>query len=325
MTNQSEEVLEFLRQYQVIRPRYENLVDEVKFALTEYVKLSGITTSEILGRAKSRDSFAKKISRKGYKSPFSEMKDLAASRVVCLFESDLEKVKDLVQQNFEVLELEDKSESLGDSLMGYQGYHLIVRLGPKFKGPRYDELKTLYCEIQIRTVLQDAWSKISHQLVYKSEASVPKPFRRSLNNVSALMEIAQSTFDTVKVGQEKYTDELRQAVETDDNLSGQEINHHTLMEYSLQKFPELTVSDYWQDRLIADINLERYKTIGDLDVLVSKALPHIEGFAKRSPRLFKHSTDFITKSLGLLDEEFFTKHSFGRETSNELKSARRNI
>lgn len=309
--------------FTTMRSRYEQLVDEVVYALSEYVPKQNIETSEILGRAKSLASFKEKIARKAYSDPFQQMRDLAAARVVCLFESDLQRVKDIVVDTFQVIELEDKSEGLGDDLMGYQGYHLVVRLGDKFSGPRYDEIKELYCEIQVRTVLQDAWSKISHKLVYKSEASIPRQLRRNLNNVSSLMEIAQSVFDTVKVGQEEYMDELRRTVEAGEDMFSQEINHHTLMEYSAQKFEKLPVSEYWQDQLIADLDLEKYKTIGDLDAVVSKALPLLDDFARNSPEMFRHSTDFITKAFGLLDSEFEKKHSFGSPTIHALKKIRK--
>ena len=308
--------------YTTIRPLYEKLVDEIVYALSDFTSQKGIEISEILGRAKTIDSLQAKISRKVYTLPLKEIKDLAGVRVICLFEADLEKVKDIVAKNFDVVEVENKSDSLGDSLMGYQGYHLTVRLGGNFRGPRYNRIQDLFCEIQVRTVLQDAWSKISHKLVYKSEASVPQPLRRSLNNVSSLMEIAQSVFDTIKVGQEKYIEELKRAIDDEDDLLGQEINHHTLTEYASYKFPKMTISEYWQDALISDLNLSRYKKIEDLDNLVSKALPLIEGFAKKSPYLFRHSTDYITKSLGLLDPEFLRKHNFAAEAREELSKIR---
>lgn len=309
--------------YSEMRPRYERLVGEVVYALTEYVAEQKIETSEILGRAKSIASFREKLQRKSYSDPEAQMQDLAASRVVCLFESDLERVKDIIVDSFHVVEIDDKSEGLGDDLMGYQGYHIIVRLGDKYLGPRYNDVKDLFCEIQVRTVLQDAWSKISHKLVYKSEASIPRQLRRNLNNVSSLMEIAQSVFDTVKVGQEEYMENLRRKVEAGDEILSQEIDHHTLKEYSLQKFPELPVSEHWQDRLIADLDMSRYQTIADLDAIVTRGAPLLEEFAARSPGMFRHSTDYITKSLGLFDREFESKHNFASATLHELKEIRK--
>src|SRR5215210_5182341 len=69
-------------------------------------------TSVLLGartiRVKDRSSFLEKIDRKGYKSPFEETDDLVGARVVCLFRSDLERLKQIVNSSFTVLKHEDK-------------------------------------------------------------------------------------------------------------------------------------------------------------------------------------------------------------------------
>jgi ppGpp synthetase/RelA/SpoT-type nucleotidyltranferase len=61
--------------------------------------------------------------------------------------------------------------------------------------PRYDDLKKLVCEIQVRTVLQDAWAIIDHHLSYKQESDVPKILRRKLNSLAGLVETAHDQFD----------------------------------------------------------------------------------------------------------------------------------
>jgi hypothetical protein len=56
----------------------------------------------------------------------------------------------------------------------------------------------LKAEIQIRTVLQHAWAAISHKLQYKREDDVPAPLRRKLFRLSALFELADDEFISLR-------------------------------------------------------------------------------------------------------------------------------
>jgi len=307
------------REFEPLLPRLESLVNEVRHALSTYLDGEKIEVSEIVGRVKSFESYCEKVLRKLYFDPIGEMPDLAGVRVVCLFQPDLDVVEKIILSKFDVIQTENKSEDLGDSLMGYQGRHIVLRLGSNFAGPRYDEIRELKCEIQVKTVLQDCWSKISHKLVYKNEASVPKPLIRNLNNVSSLMEIAQSVFDTVKTERDSYANKLEQVSSTGNGILDQLIDHHTLKKYTLFKFPDLPVSDHWQGQIIEDLDHIKYSTINDIEKAVASALPLLEKFSKEDSLLFQNGTDFISKSLGLVDKDFLERHPFGPHTTNILR------
>src|SRR5262249_26517335 len=47
-----------------------------------------------------------------------------------------------------------------------------------------------HAEIQVRTVIQHAWSSISHALNYKQELAVPSLLQRRLNRIAGLFELA---------------------------------------------------------------------------------------------------------------------------------------
>lgn len=305
-------------EYEDLQPLLGKLTDEITFAVGEYMKEGGIEYSEVVGRVKTSVSFREKIDRKQYDDPLKDMDDLAGVRIVCLFEADLPRVEEILRKEMHVLETENKADSLGDNLMGYQGRHLILRLGGGFLGPRYNQLSDLKCEIQIRTVLQDAWSKISHKLVYKNEASVPRPLRRNLNNVSSLMEVAQSVFDNVKVEQERYLADLSVTVSYENNLLDEPIDHHTLKLYSKGRFPALPISEMWQDALIDDLSGLEYHSIGDIDRVINLAKTAIDEYANEVPEIFRHSTDFLTKSIGLIDTNFLGVHTFSPQTMSRL-------
>jgi len=52
----------------------------------------------------------------------------------------------------------------------------------------------LHAEIQVRTLAQDVWSRVSHALSYKSEISIPVETERRLFCLSALFEVADREF-----------------------------------------------------------------------------------------------------------------------------------
>lgn len=294
-----------------MRSVLEDLIIEIKHALSEYIADSDIEIADILGRVKTEESFKEKCRLKYYEDPISEMLDLAGVRVVCLFDPDLERVVDILKANFQTLEIENKATSLGTDVMGYQGHHCIVQLGESFSGPRYNKLLKFKCEIQVRTVLQDAWSQISHKLVYKTEDEVPIKLRRRLNNVSSMIEIAQEVFDTLRSETHEYIDEINQ---DDFGLYQSPIDIHTLEKYTNEAFPNHGVSPYWQGEIVRDINKLRYKKIEDIANVVSAAEPYIKKFSSDEPGLFNYGTDYITKSLGLMDEDFRERHAFSHST-----------
>src|SRR4030095_5366606 len=50
--------------------------------------------------------------------------------------------------------------------LGDEGRHYVVTLPQHRTGHRYDPVKGLRCEIQLRTICQDAWAQISRYLDY---------------------------------------------------------------------------------------------------------------------------------------------------------------
>lgn len=302
--------------------RYEDLIDEIKYSLEIRLKESDIKVSSIQGRKKSYESFKEKISRKSYLNPFEEITDFAGVRVVCHYENDAEQISEIIRNEFNVEDLIDKSEMLGVDKMGYGGTHFIATLGARYSGARYDGLEKLKCEIQVRTVLQDAWAMISHQLSYKNEESVPPRLQRDLNNVAALLEIAQRTFDNVRHQRNSYVQEIHEKEENHVEFLAQPVDYETLLAYTKWKFPSLPVSDVLNIRLLQDLNVEDYPTLSKIDWAVEHAKVAVEKYVEDNPEWFKFGTDYLTKSLGFVDDKFLARHGFARKTREAIERYR---
>jgi ppGpp synthetase/RelA/SpoT-type nucleotidyltranferase len=302
-----------LYDYGRLRPIYASLVEEVMFVVRQALDARGIKVANLLGRVKEVASLSEKIERKKYTN-VAEVSDLAGVRIVCMYSSQTDEVAALIRNEFDVLEALDKSEELGADRMGYQGIHFLVKLGSSYSGPRYGPLRGLRCEVQVRTVLQDAWALISHHLVYKNEDAVPVRLRRDLNNVTSLLEIAQSVFDSVEEKRDLYLLEIKESLKAPADFLLQPIDYDTLTAYSHWRFPHLKHSEFWQTRLLEDLNPQRYARLRDLDGVVERAKDAVTRYREDMPNWFQFSTDFLTKSLGFVDPEFREKHDFGPPT-----------
>jgi len=306
------------RFYAERKPFFDKLVEEVRFVLEAKVEKSGVKLVGIDGRVKPLESFLEKITRKQYKDPH-QVSDLAGVRVVCLYEPDLARVANIVAGVFDIDESIDKSELLGVDRMGYQGQHCIVRLEAGYAGPRYDDIRGLPCEIQIRTVLQDAWAQISHHLAYKTEASIPHTLRRAINNVSSLLEVAQEIFDRVRDLRTAYVEEVEAKKGTESDFLLQPIDHETLAAYTKWKFPALPVNTWLQEVLLADLDRTRFETLADIDKAMVSASESVRSYQRENPDWFKFGTDYLTKSLGFVDAGFRKKHGFAERTKDAFK------
>jgi len=314
VTERADEDAELIRRYAEAKELYDQLVTEVEFALDQALTDQGVKVADLSGRAKSVESLGHKLQRKSY-SDLDEIPDLAGVRVVTLFAPDTEKVLELIEANFRVVDRQAPEDVLGVDRMGYAAHHLVVELGSAaFQGPRYRGIRNLRCEVQVRTAIQDAWARVSHSLVYKQEESIPPAIRRRLNNVSALLEIAQDTFDSVSDLRSDYVEEASSKAADPDEFLSLPVDSDTVLAYSRNRYPDQETSERIHGLLMRDLDTRAYPTLRELDTVINAVEDEIEAYAEEEPDLFKFATDYLTKSLGLKDPHFRARHPFGRKT-----------
>lgn len=177
--------------------------------LTALVARSGgVEISKIEGRIKDREECIQKFNLK-YRTDLEKKEtsyeikdhitDLVGIRIVCLYEDDIEKIREILEKHFLIIDITNKIAAIEstESNFGYKGLHLDVRLGP----PRNDSeeyrdyAKTIF-EIQIRTIVQDSWSVIDHKIKYKK--AIPNNLKRRINTLAALFELADREFKQIR-------------------------------------------------------------------------------------------------------------------------------
>jgi len=110
-----------------------------------------------------------------------------------------------------------------------------------------------------------------------------------------------------------------------DIFLNQAINLETLKAYTEWKFSEKPVSDQLNIKILNDIDTVKYLKLKDIDDAIEKAKPAVDAYFKEKPDWFKYGTDFITKSLGFVDDAFLAKHQFAQETRDAAKRLKRLI
>ena len=242
---------------------YKQLEDEVLFILNSKLSDSEIKISNVEHRIKRKESFLNKVRIKEYKSPFINIRDILGVRVITLFLSDIDKVKEIVKESFEIVDEDDKINS-SQSTFGYLSVHLIAKLKKAFKGPRYDKIKNLAFEIQIRTITMHSWANISHYLDYKSDHDIPNELKRDFFALSGLFYVADQHFELFfkqSIKSQEIVDENFQK-----GISNQEINL-----YSLQSFMKIRLPDREHAKskdlseLLEELKLNGYNTIQQLE------------------------------------------------------------
>ena len=175
-------------------------------------KLIGNISSQprVKGRIKSFESYFKKYIRllKGGISTIPHVSDVIGIRIICLFLEDLALVEKLLKENFQVVEVDRKGREHTFREFGYDSIHVLIVIPgdiAKTKGLPDGEV----AEIQIRTILQDAWAEVEHELIYKAEFTpFDSPLKRKLAAVNASLSLADIIFQEIRSYQRELNGEL---------------------------------------------------------------------------------------------------------------------
>ncbi len=184
--------------YERYRPAYEkNLM-----RLQKYIRKLLLKTDinfNIKYRLKSFDSYFQKLVRYRQKGidPII-INDLIGLRIICPFLEDVERVEQLLRQNFNVIEIEHKHAHKSVTEFSYEAVHLTLELPEKyFDG--FIPYSGRTCEIQLRTILQDAWAEVEHELIYKANFSLlNEPIKRKLASLNATLTLSDIIFQEIR-------------------------------------------------------------------------------------------------------------------------------
>ncbi len=216
---------------------FELLKSEAERMLEYSVNKANIKFHSISSRVKNLESLNDKIERKQIENPFYEITDIVGLRIVCLFLSQISEIEKVIEKSFVILSKDDKIEDYEDSSFGYMSAHFIVKMKDNI---HYSDIKGIPFEIQVRTLSMDTWASISHHLDYKSKDVVPTELKREFYALSALLYIADTSFERFYNKRQESLDVIDEALEKNKFSLNQEINLDTLAAYLQRKYPDRT-------------------------------------------------------------------------------------
>ena len=290
----------YIRKFYDILETNEKLCQEVKYILTDQIKKANIKIAHITSRAKSLKSFCEKISRKSYQNPFSDITDFAGVRVVYLYTTSKKNIEAIIEKEFDVVEKVDKAMT-DDAKFGYGALHYLVKIKSNHAGARYDELKNKICEIQVRTILQDAWAIVAHHLNYKQESDVPKELRRKLNALSGLFETADDQFENIRIARQEYQSIVEKTILSGSELQNKETtNIDELEAYLKTRFPNRVHRGHTEvSELLEDLKKYGYSTLSEIESMVDASIDAVLAEEADDPPTDKDDepTEYVTVGL----------------------------
>lgn len=318
--------------YSVSRGSYEDCLNYVENTVKNIIKSQSINVHEIIGRVKTVESLEGKVKRKNY-SNLAEITDLCGIRIITYFSDDVDKIAELISQEFEV-DVEntiDKRKSEDPTKFGYVSLHYVVGLKAENTSPTlYGRFKNIKLEIQIRTVMQHAWAEIEHDLGYKSKEDIPDQYRRQFSRLAGLIELADDNFLQLKNNINNYEQEIREKLPT--SKKELPIDSSTLMTYvtedqnyiellntikSLDVDIDFNINSSFLSTVVQRVKKLGLKTIGDIDELLERYkdiflrisaiemdIIHYTGMSSLTPLL--HITNVLesVNRIDISDEEF---------------------
>ena len=247
----------------------------------------------IKGRTKSYDECISKFKRKYLpllkpeESNFeirNLLTDMIGIRAICFYSEEVYEIRRSLKKYFRETEITDKSTQLEktDDKFGYKSLHLQLVLKSRLEGvAQAHKYRNIKIELQIRTVIQDAWSALDHKIKYKK--SIPQNLKRRINRLSALFEIADDEFlniqKEISLEERKIDNRLKKGGRIEKSKA---LDVFRFLFVALKYFPEYNFIEYKVDGFVQDILVQKNEfTEGELDEALHRNLSYVNTIEKQ--------------------------------------------
>ncbi len=287
------------------KDHYDSNLTFYNSALSYFIKLIGKVDGieYISGRVKDYEECLSKFERKYLPEISSEdtdyhiidsLSDFIGIRVVCFYLEDIKKIRKEFSKYFRELSSTDKAVMLEttDDKFGYKSLHLDLMLKRNNKTRDYKKYGSIQIEVQIRTVIQDAWSILDHKIKYKK--SIPQNLKRRINRLSALFEIADDEFLRIKeeiaFEENKISERIKKGAPTEKNVP---LDVFKFLFVALRYFPNYNFIEFKVDGFVQEI-LDQKKDFSESD-LNDVLLTHLDDVNKMRANNAKKKLNPYTK------------------------------
>lgn len=307
-------------------PLLEHLRSEVVFTVDKALAATGIKLHSVTSRIKDFESFSRKVRQKAVAVPFEDIHDLVGARIVCLFLSDIDRIVATLRSAFDVVREDDRIQSADVSSFGYMSLHFDAAIKAAHTGPRYDPLKDMLFELQIRTIAMDAWANVSHHLRYHKDVDVPEELRRDFHALSGLFYVADKHFEMFYQSRTSARAEAARAVahSPTDTLHVQPLNGDSLTAYLTLKYRDReTGTSKLVSDLLSELLYDGFTSLGEIDELIEATAEAFARYERDSmPRGDKfYAVGVVRASLYICSKDYLRRSielEHGGETNEKL-------
>lgn len=288
------------KNYLVCKPLYEAFTIKIEELIRNILNESKISVHSITSRTKDTEKLSKKLSQeaKAYRA-FTDVTDLSGVRIICLFSEQVDKIAEIIKETFQVYSefSVDKREVIDPDRFGYLSLHYVVKLSKeRSQLKEYQRYSDLFCEIQIRSILQHAWAEIEHDLGYKSDLALPRNIKRRFYRLAGLLELADNEFDQLQEDISQYAAKVDEKIKTApeqllvDKISlGKYIMESNIVKEidgAIASVMEAKLTDPMPEFALKVVEFFGLKTINQLD----------ETLKSNSEGITKYAKDFIERA-----------------------------
>lgn len=197
-----EQVEEIRKRWLQERPSYSDFCNVVANAAEDACKTVGLQT-RVTHRVKEVDSLVRKCIkqvREGRVPTYDGIVDKVGVRIIVRFLPEVELAVAALKNTFNCTKIDYKHEAQKTNEFGYESCHVDVFLPENHE--QHVKFGKYGAELQVRTLAQDLWAEMAHELSYKSIFRVSAPelqdrIDRRIYILSALVESADMEFSRI--------------------------------------------------------------------------------------------------------------------------------
>ena len=200
--------IEFIKKYESEKPMYNSwgnyVAKQILSHLKEKVDVNIFLKIPPIPRLKDNASILQKAfyRNKAYTNPYNDITDKVGVRFVVLLLSDIKVIKKIIEHN-EVWSFSkdrdfEEERKAKPSVFEYESVHYILRNKNIIITDNNIVIKKgTPCEVQIRALLQHAYSELTHDKTYKPKTIVKPEVYRLIARSMALIETTDNIFEEV--------------------------------------------------------------------------------------------------------------------------------
>jgi putative GTP pyrophosphokinase len=279
--------------------RFEATLDRIKQEVASIVDENEVPrrlrVAAVEGRIKGRLSTLDKCRRLSIDpvSALTELPDIIGVRIICYNIEDVYQVARSLENRYDGRILE---ESFSDQIQvpnaktGYRSLHMVLVENVTYDGNRF----SLKCEIQIRTLAQDLWARLSHADLYKNADLLPSDLLEKMKGLSDILAKVDEEASEIRHLVHHHTSSNFLPYRMEDPLDADSFLSFLRHKYGI------AIKGFWLQLHLANFRRQGVHNLSELDAILSnkKLRSNIEKLLRR---VFGP-----TEILSILDHIYFS-------------------